>query len=169
MSRFLEKYWLIIAASLLAILVCGITVLTTKLNKQQYTELTLSKGEPPLYRGEIYIGGAVTNPGYYPFSQNDTVEALIHAAGLTPDADLAHIKIHVPKSGETRPAQRINLNSAEPWLLETLPGIGRGKAQAIAEYRNKHGPFRRIEDLLNIEGIGEPTLNKVRDLVTVED
>jgi competence protein ComEA len=61
------------------------------------------------------------------------------------------------------------VNSAEPWLLEALPGIGRGKAQAIAEYRNKHGPFRRIEDLLNIEGIGEPTLNKIRDLITVED
>ncbi|GAG37969.1 unnamed protein product, partial [marine sediment metagenome] len=89
--------------------------------------------------------------------------------GPMPDADLSHIKIHVPKVGESRPPQKINVNRAEVWLLEALPGIGQGKAQAIVDYRNQHGPFHRIEDLLGVEGIGSSTLGRIRDLVTVED
>jgi competence protein ComEA len=169
MSTVLEKYWLIIAAPLLLILICGVTVLVIKLNKNQYTEIVLSESEPASYQGSIYIGGAVANPGYYPISQNDTIQSLIQAAGPAPDADLEHIQIHVPESNKTQLAQKINLNSAEPWLLEALPGIGQDRAKAIVEYRAKHGPFRRIEELLNIEGIGESTLNRIKDLITVED
>jgi len=50
-----------------------------------------------------------------------------------------------------------------------LPGIGQGKAQAIVDYRNQHGPFRRIEDVLKVEGIGSGTLDKIKNLITVED
>jgi competence protein ComEA len=169
MSTVLEKYWLIIAVSLLLILICGVTVLLIKLNKHQYTEIVLSESKPAPYQGSIHIGGAVANPGYYPISQNDTIQSLIEAAGPVAGADLERIQIHVPESSETQLAQKINLNSAEPWLLEALPGIGQDRAQAIVAYRAKHGPFRRIEELLNIEGIGESTLNKIKDLITVED
>ena len=86
-----------------------------------------------------------------------------------PNADLSHIKIHVPKVSESHPPQKINVNRAEAWLLEALPGIGQGRAQAIVGYRNQHGPFRRTEDLLGVEGIGNSTLDKIRDLITVED
>jgi len=169
MSTLLEKYWLIIAAFLLLILVSGLTVLLIKLNKHQYTEIVLSESNPAPYQGSIYIGGAVANPGYYPLSQNDTIQSLIQAAGPAANADLERIKIHVPEPGETHLPQKINLNSAEPWLLEALPGIGQDRAKAIIAYRASHGPFRRVEELLNIEGIGESTLNKIRNLITVED
>ena len=169
MSSILEKYWLIILFLLLAILVSGITILIVNLNKQQYSEITISKSDSSMHKGEIYIGGAVANPGYYPFQQDDTMESLIESAGLAPDADLNHIKVSIPEVGESKPAQRININRADAWLLEALPGIGKGKAQAIVEYRIEHGSFRRIEDLLNVEGIGESTLNKIRDLITIED
>ncbi|MGD0353399.1 MAG: ComEA family DNA-binding protein [Dehalococcoidia bacterium] len=53
--------------------------------------------------------------------------------------------------------------------MDALPGIGPGRAQAIVDYRSQNGPFRRIEDLLNVEGIGESTLDRMRDLITVED
>lgn len=144
-------------------------MLVIKLNKHQYTEIVLSESKPVPYEGSIHIGGAVANPGYYPISQNDTVQSLIQAAGPAAGADLEHIQIHVPESSVTQLTQKINLNSAEPWLLEALPGIGQDRAQAIVEYRAKHGPFRRIEELLNIEGIGESTLNRIRNLITVED
>lgn len=169
MPNILEKYWLIICIILLAILVCGITILIVNLNRQNYTEIIISEAESPICTGEIYIGGAVANPGYYPVQQDDTVETLIKSAGLAPDADLYHIEIYIPEIGEPKPAQRINLNSADSWLLEALPGIGQDKAHAIVEYRTKHGSFRRIEDLLNVEGIGETTLNRIRDLITIED
>jgi len=86
-----------------------------------------------------------------------------------PDTDLKHIRIHVPEIGKSQPPQRISLNRAEVWLLEALPGIGQGRAQSIADYRNEHGHFRRVEDLLKVEGIGSSTLDKIRDLITVED
>lgn len=61
----------------------------------------------------------------------------------------------------------ININEADAKLLETLPGIGPVKARAIIEYRTQHGPFKRVEDLIKVKGIGPKTLEKIRPLVTV--
>ena len=169
MYNIIEKYWLIICFILLVIFFCGIAILIVNLNKQSNIEITISEAETPKYIGEIYIGGAIANPGYYPVLQDDTIETLIKSAGLQPDADLNHIKIHIPQIYEEKPVQRININSADSWLLEALPGIGQDKAEAIVEYRTKYGYFKRIEDLLNVEGIGETTLNKIRDLINIED
>jgi competence protein ComEA len=169
MASFLERYWLFIVAFLLVSIVCGGTVLAVKQSSHQTTEITLSPANPIQNQGEIYIGGAVANPGFYPLKESDSIETLIQAAGPMSDADLSHIKIQIPKTGETNPPQRININRAEAWLIETLPGIGHEKAQAIVDYRSKYGPFHRIEDLFNINGIGRTTLDKIRDLITVED
>jgi competence protein ComEA len=132
-------------------------------------EIYLSQAAPLQYEGEIYIDGAVANPGLYPLRQGDTIESLIQTAGLIPDADTGQIKIYVPKTGELSQPQRIDLNRAEVWLLDALPGIGPGRAQAIIDYRSQNGPFHRVEDLLNVEGIGESTLDRMRDFITVED
>ena len=51
--------------------------------------------------------------------------------------------------------------------LKKIPGIGRVKAQAILDYRSAHGAFRSVEELLNVDGIGEKLLAKIRDYVTV--
>jgi competence protein ComEA len=50
-----------------------------------------------------------------------------------------------------------------------LPGIGKVTAQAIEDYRNEHGSFKRIEDLLQVAGIGEGTFEKREDYITVSD
>jgi competence protein ComEA len=169
MSSHLGRLWLFIVAFLLVSLVCGGIVLTVKQSSHQLVEISLSSATPPQYQREICISGAIANPGFYPAKNDDTVDALIQAAGPMPDADLSHIEIHVPKVGESHPQQKIDLNRAEAWLLEALPGIGQGKAQAIVDYRTQHGPFYRIEHLLRVEGIGHSTLDKIRDLITVED
>lgn len=169
MSSHLEKYWLIIIAFLLVSLIAGGIVLAVKQNSHKPVEIYLSQAAPLQYEGEIYIGGAVANPGLYPLRQGDTIESLIQTAGLIPDADTGQIKIYVPKTGELSQPQRIDLNRAEVWLLDALPGIGPGRAQAIIDYRNQNGPFHRVEDLLNVEGIGESTLDRMRDFITVED
>jgi competence protein ComEA len=61
----------------------------------------------------------------------------------------------------------INLNSATVPQLETLPGIGRSTAERIVEYRQKSGGFKKIEDLMNVQGIGEKSFLKLKPLVTV--
>ena len=169
MSSHLEKYWLIIVAFLLVSLIAGGIILTIKQSSHKPVEISLSQGAPLQYDGDIYIGGAVANSGLYPLRQGDTIESLIQAAGLVPDADTGKIEIYVPKTGELSKPQRIDLNRAEVWLLDALPGIGLGRAQAIIDYRNQNGPFHRIEDLLNVGGIGNNTLDTIRDLITVQD
>lgn len=64
---------------------------------------------------------------------------------------------------------KININYATQEELETLPGIGPVLAQRIIEYREEYGPFVDIEELINVEGIGEALLDRIRDLITVEE
>lgn len=169
MSNRLDRYWLLIIAFLLVSLFAGGIVLAVKESSHKPIEICLSQATPYQCKGDIYIGGAVANPGFYTLREDDTIEALIQSAGTTPDADLEHIKIYVPSRGEGNPPQKISLNRAEVWLLDALPGIGPDRAQDIVDYRDRHGPFKRIEDLLRVEGIGSSTLDRIRDLITLED
>ena len=71
---------------------------------------------------------------------------------------------------EARPApstQVVNVNTATTAQLEALPGIGPSMAQRIVSYREKNGPFKKLEDLMNIQGIGEKSFLKLRPLLTI--
>lgn len=61
----------------------------------------------------------------------------------------------------------LNLNAATVEQLETLPGIGRKVAERILEYRAKSGGFKKIEELMNVKGIGEKSFLKIKPLVSV--
>ena len=65
------------------------------------------------------------------------------------------------------PAQVVNLNSATVAQLEALPGIGPSMAQRIVAHREKNGPFKKLEDLMNIQGIGEKSFLKLRPLLSI--
>ena len=66
-------------------------------------------------------------------------------------------------------AEPININTADKETLMTISGVGEKKAEAIIRYREKNGPFKSVDDLSNIKGIGENTLDKQRDVLTVAD
>jgi comEA protein len=70
-------------------------------------------------------------------------------------------------SGMTQPVGLISINGASQAELETLPGIGPSKAGAIISYRLANGPFLRIDDLVNVKGIGPKTLESLRSLITL--
>jgi len=61
----------------------------------------------------------------------------------------------------------VNLNTATAAQLESLPGIGKSTAERILEYRQKNGGFKKIEDLMNVRGIGEKSFLKLKPLVSV--
>jgi comEA protein len=63
--------------------------------------------------------------------------------------------------------QLIDINRAEAWPLAALPGIGNTYANNIVAYRQLNGPFRTVSDLLKVKGIGQTTLDKIKDLITV--
>jgi competence protein ComEA len=66
-------------------------------------------------------------------------------------------------------SSQVNLNTAGTEQLTTIPGIGESMAQRIVEWRDEHGPFRRVEDLMKVKGIGEKSLEKLRPHVTVAE
>jgi competence protein ComEA len=70
-------------------------------------------------------------------------------------------------SSEAAPAAALNLNTATAAQLEALPGIGKSTAERIVEYRQKNGGFKKVEDLMNVQGIGEKSFLKLKPLITV--
>jgi len=65
------------------------------------------------------------------------------------------------------PARPVDLNSASVEQLQQVPGIGPATAKSIINFREKSGPFRRVEDLLAIRGISKQALERIRPYVTV--
>jgi competence protein ComEA len=137
---------------------------------------------------KVDIKGEVVYPGVYKMEEGQRVEQVIkEAGGLTEEADIAGVNlaqrafdemvINVPavstsevtgESGE--PSQednaRLNMNMAEQAEWETLPGIGPAKAEAIVSYREETGPFQQVDDLINVPGIGEKTLETLREYLS---
>lgn len=143
----------------------------------------------------VHVDGWVRRPGVYELPRGERVIDAIDAAGgprrgadlgalnlaaLLTDAQqvivprAAGIPGGVPGVGAAAPAPSaspslslVNVNTATPEELETLPGIGEVLAGAIVAYREEHGPFTSVDQLLDVSGIGEVTLEEVRDLVAV--
>lgn len=141
----------------------------------------------------VYVSGAVSHTGVYTLPARSLVQDALQAAGgAGAEADLERInlaqelrdqqQVHVPRKGESAqppapapgagtgaaPAQgRININTATLDDLDKLPRIGPATAQRIIDYRTQHGPFKQIQDLKNVSGIGDATFDGIKDLITV--
>jgi competence protein ComEA len=138
----------------------------------------------------VDVAGWVRHPGVYEFAEGARVlDAIEAAGGARPGALLQSLnlaaplvdgtQVLVPKEGQT-PAPTgtgagttgaatalVNVNTATNAELETLPGIGQVIAQAIVDHRTENGPFTSVDQLLDVSGIGDATLEDIRDLVTV--
>ena len=73
----------------------------------------------------------------------------------------------VPSYSDDASAKKIDINSASMKELQTLPRIGAAVAQRIVDYREKHGRFSKIEEIMKVKGIGEKTFLKIKPLITV--
>ena len=73
----------------------------------------------------------------------------------------------VQAPAQTKNKKKVNINTASLSELQTLPRIGPKVAQRIINYRKEHGPFKRVEDIMKVRGIGERTFLRIKDLITV--
>jgi competence protein ComEA len=137
----------------------------------------------------VDVAGWVRHPGVYEMHQGDRViDAIRVAGGARQGADLTSLnlasllqdaqQVLVLRRGAGQAGGggsgnasgaggKINLNAATLDQLESLPGIGEVLGQRILDYRQAHGPFHSVDDLLNVSGIGPSHLADLKDLVTV--
>ena len=145
----------------------------------------------------VHLSGAVNKPGVLKLSEGTRVyEAVEMAGGLEVDADSSGInlartlqdeeRIHIPREGEVQTSPvlynnstiqsvggetglsgLININTADSTTLQTLTGIGPSTAENILDYRQSSGPFRSIEQIKEVSGIGEKTYEKFKDKICI--
>jgi competence protein ComEA len=145
----------------------------------------------------VEVVGAVREAGVYRLPDGSRVQDAITAAGgLSEDAEGSAVhktrtlvdgeRVSVPFRVDSEPAQAsqdgpdrlengrtggmfpVPINTASVAELEALPGIGPKTAQAIVDYRNAHGPFVSVEAILEVKGIGDVTLERIRNLITLD-
>ena len=144
----------------------------------------------------VDIKGAVKNEGVYELSNGSRVTDVVKlAGGFTEDADKKSVNlaekvtdesvIYVARVDENvapattnsqangsaqqeESSDKINLNTATLAELQTISGIGAKRAQDIIDYRDANGGFSSVDDLANVSGIGEKTLEKLKSEVTVD-
>lgn len=167
----MSKLWTPLTMLLVVIIAISGIFAWSRYRVIQAKELSIAADDPAEeYPSEIYVGGAVANPGFYPLKADDSIETLIQAAGgTTIGSDSGVMKLYLSKVADEESSQRVNINRAEAWLLEALPGIGEERAKAIIDYRLECGPFRSTNDLTKVAGIGINTLEQVRPLICVAD
>ena len=97
-----------------------------------------------------------------------TLLATMVALCLVTATDIVSAQKAAGKAAAAVPAV-VNLNTATATQIATLPGIGEKAAQRIIEYREKNGGFKKIEELMNVKGIGEKSFLKLKPLITIGD
>lgn len=122
------------------------------------------------WEGTVYIQGSIAQPGYYPCCGADSITELVEAAGgLTDKEKISNLILIVNDvTGETG-YQKIDINRAEVWLFQALPGIGEVLAQRICDHCDRFGPFSTTTALLEVEGIGPAVFENIREFITVSD
>jgi competence protein ComEA len=163
-----DRFWLLAAFLLILIIIVSSTIIWIR--RDRGTPISILPPEPNQFSGEILVEGAVAEPGIYPLKTGDSLDSILQASGGTrDDADLSRIRLYVPATVEIQEPQKVNINTAEAWILEALPDIGAVRAAAIINYRQQNGLFTSISELTGVPGISGSTFEKIKNLITISN
>ncbi len=166
-----------------------VTQTESSIEKMSEEETTETSGETVIYAD---VKGAVLQPGMYQIGNQARVLDVVNmAGGFTEEADQNQVNfaqivedqmvIYIPTSAEDleqwqerqagerangvkqTASSKVNLNTADSLTLQQLNGIGEKKAAAIIAYREEHGSFKTVEDLKKVSGIGDKTVENLKD------
>ncbi|WP_173916081.1 ComEA family DNA-binding protein [Halobacillus sp. Marseille-Q1614] len=145
-----------------------------------FEEMPHDKGEQWM----VDVKGEVSRPGIYEMEQGTRVnDAVNKAGGFTDTADRNSVNLaqklqdemvilvlsidQQSSGGAEASSDKVAVNRATPEEIQKLPGIGPSKAEAIVQYRDDTGGFQSIEDLLEVPGIGEKTLEQMKEMIQI--
>jgi len=185
MLNIVKKYYL---AAIGVIILCIVIIINLNESENEMVFEPIISNEIIEEVKFIYIDlkGEVKNPGVYKVEDSSRLFQVISlAGGTTMDADVLAFNlslrlrdeqvIYIPSIYDEYPMITeiienaedgiVNINTASMQELDTLPGIGPSTAQSIIDYRNENGDFSNIDDLISVPGIGEATLNEIREFI----
>ena len=187
-KHFVEKYRIFIGIFLLLILpVVFVFFFVREKSVSVSAESGFGEGEAETMTLFVDISGQVNSPGVYEIGEGKIVWDLVElAGGFSEKVDLEFVakninlsrklvsedKIYIPQKGEfvdgsigpgSGQSERVNLNTASLEELDTLSGVGPSTAQKIIDSR----PYKAIEDLKNVPGIGDARFEELKDKVTI--
>lgn len=188
----MKNLWGIAFAVVCGLLGAGLLFLAAAAPRGEPIRLTPPATPAPII---VHVAGAVNAPGVHTLPFGSRVkDAIEKSGGLADSADSNLINLaepirdgmqiwvpeqqadqdsHTPpgqtgqEGNDAHPADLTNINTASQAELETLPGIGPAKAQAIIQFRLENGPFNEIADIQSVSGIGSVTFEKLRAYITV--
>ncbi|MGA2285054.1 MAG: ComEA family DNA-binding protein [Dehalococcoidia bacterium] len=193
MGTWLERNRSVCLAALCAVIVTGLVILVLQ-RRNGPRPLELRFDDPSIGGAaiEVYVTGAVANPGIYALRDGDRVaDALAAAGGPTDQANIVSLnlaeRVHdegqvivpsvssvagasvtaEPTAPPLAPGEKININTAGAAELDALPGIGAVYSQRIVDSRQSAGPFGSADELVSRKLIPSATYNKIKDLITV--
>ena len=191
MDSLLERNRGYILIILIALVIGGGSLLASRRQEPKPLSIqvpTVAPNPTPSPLIKVHIGGAVVSPGVYTFKAGDRVEDAVTAAGgFTAEANRDSLnlaarlldgqQIIISKLGEPTPTpsasgrgtitpSKININTASLPELESLTGIGPVTAQKIVDYRLQNGPFKRLEDLMDLKLVPASTFDKIKEMIT---
>jgi len=195
MIDFIEKYKLYIVGFLVLVILVGVVILLWQKKNSPKSSITKNSSEirvdiegaikkPGVYvlKSEAILedlvaqaGGVTENIDKIRFAQefnraevlSDGQKIYLPFAGEVAGAATNNTSGSATESNTIQTAGKINLNSATAEQLDTLSGIGPAYAARIIEYRQAHGGFKIIEEIMEIKGIGQKTFDKIKDQITI--
>ncbi|HOO56037.1 MAG TPA: helix-hairpin-helix domain-containing protein [bacterium] len=187
MDRLLTGFHKIVIVAVLIMLAGGAGVrlyYTYSESDRVGTELEQESGQDPVML--VHVKGAVRHPGVVAVGREarvlDAIQAAggfangadrdaVNLAGFVDDGQeisVPYTEINAPEFKSTlKPGEKIDLNIAGPGELERIPGIGPAYADRIIDLRNRRGPYRSIEEIMLVQGIGEGKFKKICEFITV--